>query len=86
MEPLHIEQSSSTINVHNAMTSNIRRENIYLTTLENPSLYHDQLLFGYAHSSIHVCVIIHCAFKKSKFKFKSKILACSTSRKKYIVV
>jgi hypothetical protein len=35
MEPLHIEQPSSTINVDNRLTSNIIHENI-LTTLENP--------------------------------------------------
>jgi hypothetical protein len=37
MQPLLIEQPSSTINVHNTLTSNIIHENI-LTTLENPHL------------------------------------------------
>jgi hypothetical protein len=41
MKPSHIEQPSSTINVHNTLISNIIHENI-LTTLENPSPHHDK--------------------------------------------
>jgi hypothetical protein len=43
VEPLHIEQPSSTINIHNTSTSNIIHENI-LTTLQNPSLHRDKYL------------------------------------------
>jgi hypothetical protein len=66
MEPLHIEQPSSTINVHNTLTSNIIHENI-LTTLENPSPHHDkyfQQLLDTPHSSM--CVLSLIMLKKIK--------------------
>ncbi len=55
MQPLHIEQPSSTINVHNRLTSNIIHENI-LTTLENPSPHHDKYFQQLLDRPIHPCV------------------------------
>ncbi len=59
VEPLHIEQPSSTINVHNTLTSNIIHENIS-TTLENPSPHRDIFNNYWIHPFIHVCVVIDC--------------------------
>jgi hypothetical protein len=56
MEPLHIEQPSSTTNVHNTMTSNIIHENI-LKTLENPSLDHDKYFQKLLDTPISMCVL-----------------------------
>ncbi len=83
MEPLHIEQPSSIIIVHNTLTSNIIHENI-LTTMENPSPHRDKY-FGYTHSSM--CVLSSIVFlKKNKKNIKiqdSKMFfTCSTSREK----
>ncbi len=58
MEPLHIEQPSSTINVHNTLTSNIIHENI-LTTLENPSPHRDKYFQNLLDTPIHPCVCCH---------------------------
>ncbi len=64
MKPLHIEQPSSTINVHNTLTSNIIHENI-LTTLENPSplgnpsLHCDKYFQQLFNTPIHPCVCYH---------------------------
>jgi len=67
MEPLHIEQPSSTINVHNTLTSNNTHENI-LTTLENPSPHHDKYFQQLLNTSIHPCVYYRqlCFLKKNK--------------------
>jgi hypothetical protein len=55
MQPLHIEQPSSTINVHNRLISNIIHENI-LTRLENPSPHHDKYFQQLLDRPIHPCV------------------------------
>jgi hypothetical protein len=60
VEPSHIEQPSSTINVHNTLISNIIHENI-LTTLENPSPHCDKYFDNYLiHPFIHVCCYRLC--------------------------
>jgi len=71
VEPLHIEQPSSTINVRNTLTSNIIYENI-LTTLENVSPHHDKYFQQLLDTPIHPCVfvVINCAFKKYKKNIK----------------
>jgi hypothetical protein len=56
MEPLHIEQPSSTTNVHDTMTSNIIHENI-LKTLENPSLDRDKYFQKLLDTPISMCVL-----------------------------
>jgi hypothetical protein len=56
MQPLHIEQPSSTINVHNTLTSNIIHENI-LTTLEHSSPHHDEYFQQLLHRHIHPRVL-----------------------------
>jgi hypothetical protein len=56
MEPSHIEQPSSTINVHNTLTSNIIHESI-LTTLENLSPHCDKYFQQLLHTPIHPCVL-----------------------------
>ncbi len=58
VEPLHIEQPSSTINVHNTLTLNIIHEYI-LTTLENPSPHHDKYFQQLLDTPIHPCVCRH---------------------------
>jgi hypothetical protein len=64
MEPSHIEQPSSTINVHTTLTSNIINENI-LTTLKNPSPHHDKYFQQLLDIPIHPCVCYHrLCFKK----------------------
>jgi hypothetical protein len=67
VEPSHIEQPSSTINVHNTLTSNIIHENI-LTVLENPSPHHDKYFQQLLDTPIHPCVCCHrlCFFKKTR--------------------
>jgi hypothetical protein len=74
MKPLHIEQPSSTINVHNALTSNIIHENI-LTTLENPSPHRDKYFQQLLDTPIHPCMCCHqlCFFKKTRKILKSMI-------------
>jgi hypothetical protein len=74
MEPSHIEQPSSTINVHNTLTSNIIHENL-LTALENPSPHRDKCFQQLLDTPIHPCVCYH------RLCFK-----CSTSKKKFIIV
>jgi hypothetical protein len=59
MEPLYIEQTSSTINVHNTLISNIIHENIYLTRLKNPSFHHDKYFQQLLDTPIHPCVCCH---------------------------
>jgi len=56
VEPSHIEQQSSTINVHNTLTSNIIHENI-LTTLENPSPRRDKYFQQLLDTPIHPHVL-----------------------------
>jgi hypothetical protein len=76
MKPSHIEKPSSTINVHNTLTSNIIHENI-LTTLENPSLHHDKYFQQLLDTPIHPCVCVLSSIvllKKNKEKLKSMIL------------
>jgi len=58
MEPLHIEQPSLTINVHNTLTSNIIHENI-LTILESPSPRCDKYFQQLLDTPIHPCVCCH---------------------------
>jgi hypothetical protein len=58
MEPLHIEQPSSTINVHNTLTSNIIHESI-LTILENLSPRRDKCFQQLLDTTIHPCVCCH---------------------------
>jgi len=58
VEPLHIEQPSSTINVHNTSISNIIHEN-NLTTLENPSPHCDKHFQQLLDTTIHPCVCCH---------------------------
>jgi hypothetical protein len=58
VEPLHIEQPSSTINVHNTLTSNIIYENI-LTTLENLSPHLDKYFQQLLNTPIYPCVCCH---------------------------
>jgi len=67
IEPLHIEQPCSTINVHNTLTSTIIHENI-LTTLENPSPHRDKYCQQLLDTPIHPCVCCHrlCFLKKQK--------------------
>jgi hypothetical protein len=68
VEPLHIEQPSSTINVHNTLISNIIHENI-LTTLENPSPHCDKYFQQLFDTTIHPCVCCHqLCFKKQNKK------------------
>jgi hypothetical protein len=68
VEPLHIEQPSSTINVHNTLTSNIMHENI-LTTLKNPSPHRDKYFQQLLNTSIHPCVCYHrLCFRKQTRK------------------
>jgi hypothetical protein len=59
MEALYIEQQSSTINVHNTMTSNMIYEKIYLTTLEDPSPHCDTYFQQLLDTPIHPCVSCH---------------------------
>jgi hypothetical protein len=56
VELSHIEQPSSTINVHNKLTSNIVYENV-LTTFENPSPHHDKYFQQLLDTPIHPCVL-----------------------------
>ncbi len=74
MESSHIEQPSSTINVHNTMTSNTIHESI-LTTLENPSLHCDKYFQNLLDTPIHLCVCCHqlCFKKKTRKISKSRI-------------
>jgi hypothetical protein len=58
VESSHIEQASSTINVHNTLNSNIKHENI-LTTLENPSPRCDKYFQQILDTPIHPCVCSH---------------------------
>ncbi len=68
IEPLHIEQPSSIVNVHNTLTSNIIHENI-LTTLENPSLHCDKYFQQLLYTPIDPCVCCHqLCFKKIQEK------------------
>ncbi len=62
VEPSHIEQPSSSINVHNTLTSNI------LTTLENPSPHRDKYIQQLLNTSIHPCVCCRrlCFLKKRR--------------------
>jgi hypothetical protein len=69
VEPSHIKQPSSTIIVHNTLTSNILHENI-LTTLKNPSPLHDKYIQNFwIHPFIHVCVVNDCALKNKQEKY-----------------
>jgi len=74
VEPSHIEQPTSTINVHNTLTSNIINENI-LTTLENPSPHCDKYFQQLLDTPIHPCACCHqlCFFKKTRKVLKSTI-------------
>ncbi len=74
MEPLHIEQPSSTINVHNTLISNIIHENI-LTTLENPLPHHDKYFQQLLDTPIHPHVCCHrlCFKKQTRKILKSMI-------------
>jgi len=74
VEPLHIEQPSSTINVHSTLTSNMIHENI-LTTLKNPSPHHDKYFQQLLNTSIHPCVCCHrlCFEKQTRKILKSMI-------------
>jgi hypothetical protein len=74
VEPSHIEQPFSTINVHNIVTSNIIYENI-LTTLENPSFHRDKYFQKLLNTPIHLCVCCHqlCFEKQTRKILKSKI-------------
>jgi len=56
VEPSHIEQPSSTINVHNTLISNIIHENI-LTILENPSPHRDKYFQQLLDTPIHPHVL-----------------------------
>jgi hypothetical protein len=74
VEPSHIEQQSSTINVHNTLTSNIVHENI-LTTLENPSPHHDKYFQQLLDTPIHPCVCCHqLSFKKRTRKILKSMI------------
>jgi len=77
---LHIEQPSSTINVHNTLTSNIIHENILttlenLSPLENPSLQCDKYFQQLLDKPIHPCVCCHrlCFKKQTRKILKSTI-------------
>ncbi len=58
MEPLHIEQPFSTINVHNTLTSNIIHE-FFLITSKNPSPHRDKYYKQLLDTPIHPCVCCH---------------------------
>ncbi len=77
---MHIEQPSSTINVHNTLTSNIIHENILTTLgnllpLENPSLHCDKYFQQLLDTPIHPCVCCHqlCFKKQTRKIVKSTI-------------
>jgi hypothetical protein len=61
MKPSHIEQPSSTINVHNTLISNIIHENI-LTTLENPSPHCDKYFQQLLDTDSSMCVLSSIVF------------------------
>jgi hypothetical protein len=58
MEPLHIEQPSSIINVHNTLILRIIHKNI-LTTLENSSPHCDKYFQQLLDTPIKLCVCCH---------------------------
>jgi hypothetical protein len=74
VQPSHIEQPSSTINVHNTLTSNIIHEYI-LITLENPSPHRDKYFQQSLDTPIHPCVCCHqlCFTKQTRKILKSMI-------------
>jgi hypothetical protein len=74
MKPSHIEQPSSTINVHSTLTSNIIHENI-LIALENPSPHRDKYFQQLLNTPIHPCVCCHqlCFKKQTRKILKSTI-------------
>ncbi len=79
VEPSHIEQPSSTINVHvhNILTSNIIHENI-LTTLESPSFHCDKYFQQLVDTPIHPWVCCHwlCFKKQTRKILKFTIQKC----------
>ncbi len=79
MEPLHIEQPSSTINVHNTLTSNIIHE-IILTTLENPSPHRDKYFQQLLDTPIHPCMCCNRLW----FKKTNNFFFISTIQKYYL--
>jgi hypothetical protein len=74
MKSLHIEQPSSTINVHNTLTSNIIHENI-LMKLENTSPHCDKYFQQLLDTPIHPCDVLSSIvfLRKKKIKIKSMI-------------